>query len=109
MTPECAKILCLQIEKTTHPAKVNFAEWLCQATKVIKIVKTNANDRTSRNVMLGRVVAILRNTFLNFYRIEFRQRPKLYVVVVDDKGEPNSKLFTRMLSLSELQIDMVIV
>ena len=56
---------------------------------------------------LGRVDVVLGNTFLYFYRIEIRQRPKLYVVAVVEDGKPKSLPFTKMSSLQGLGINLV--
>ena len=111
MTSECARRLKLVVEKTTQPVKVNFAQGSCQATEVAKEVFFKADGSKFEEDFticdLGGVDVVLGNTFLHFYEIEIRQRPKLHVMIVTEDGKPKALLFARMPGLQGLGINMV--
>ena len=88
------------VERTTQPVKVNFAQGSCQAMEVAKGVFFEADGSKFKEDFtiydLGGIDVVLGNTFLHFYGIEIRQRPKLHVVTVIEDGKPKALLFARM-------------
>jgi hypothetical protein len=56
---------------------------------------------------LGEVDFVLGNTFLHFYGIEIRQRPKVDLVMARDTGMPESLPFSRKPTLEGLGINLV--
>ena len=99
------------VQKTAQPIKVSFAQGSCQVTEVVKGVFFKANGSKFEEDFticdLGGVDVVLGNTFLHFYGIEIKQRPKLHVMAVAEDGKPKRLPFTRMPSLQGLGINLV--
>ena len=111
ITSECARRLKLVVEITTQSVMVNFAQSSYQAMEVAREVSFRLDrSKFEEDFMicnLDGVDAVLGNTFLHFYGIEIKQRPKLHVVIVTKDGKAKALSFARMPGLQGLGICMV--
>jgi hypothetical protein len=92
VSERCAKKLELELSPTAEPIKVAFAQGSTQATQVAKGVKFKNGAQSFEEdftvCSLGEVDFVLGNTFLHFYGVEIRQRPKVDLVMARDNGMP---------------------
>jgi hypothetical protein len=111
MSERCTKRLELELSPTANPIKVAFAQGSTQATQVAKGVKFKSGAQSfEENFTLcsqGEVDFVLGNTFLHFYGVEIRQRPKVDLVIVSDNGKLESLPFSRKPTLEGLGINLV--
>ena len=111
MTPECAKRTGVAVVDTALPVKVKFAQESCEVAQIARSVRFKAGvakfEEDFTVCELGGVNVVLANTFLHYYGVEVRQRPRLQVVMVGSDGKPMPLPHIRVAGLGGLGINLV--